>query len=71
MSQSLQELDTRVLVRQNATPVLSLLAGPALVWVGFSHQGPAKVRAALGVLGAALIVSSYPQLKHEVDRIFK
>lgn len=66
----MNELDTRVLARQNAAPILGLIAGPALIWVGFSHQAPPKVRAALGILGAALVVSSYPQLRHEVHRLF-
>lgn len=71
MNEMLQQIDTRVLARRNVTPVLSLLAGPALMWAGFSHSGPTKVRAALGVLGAALTVAAYPQLRHEVDRLFK
>lgn len=71
MSEDLTALDTRQLVRQNAAPVLSLIAGPALLWAGFTHEGPPKVRAVMGVLGAALLVSSLPQLQHEVHRLFK
>ena len=44
------------------------VAGPALIWAGYKYPGTFKSRAALALLGAALIYMNYTALQAEFEK---
>lgn len=59
-------MSVKVALRQNAAPVIALVAGPALLWAAFTHHGNVKTRVALAATGGALLIAAYPQIRFAV-----